>query len=258
MSRPPIPPVIAALLPDLVDDLRRTLGDDLVGIYLYGSAITGGFDPESSDLDLVIVTEADVAAIDLARLEGVHRRLTAREPGWADRLDLAYVGRATLAAFRSGGIVASISHDDPLQLYDEADDWLQTWYLVRQTGVAVVGPPPGDLIPPIESAEFVRAVVRSVLGLAARAETDERDGWRAYALLTCCRVLASMPTGQIVSKQAAAAEVLRTHPELRMAIEAALAFRDGHGRIPTPASARPLVLEAIRALAAEISRRAGP
>ena len=258
MNGEPIPSVIAALLPDLVDDLRTTLGDDLVGVYLYGSAITGGFDPESSDLDLVIVTAADVATIDLARVEGIHRRLGAREPGWADRLDLAYVGRVTLAAFRSGGAVASISHDDPLQLYDEADDWLQTWYLVRETGVAVMGPPPGDLIPPIEPEEFVAAVVRGVLGLAARAETDERDGWRAYTLLTCCRVLASMGSGQIVSKQVAAAEAKRTHPALRPAIDAALAFRAGRGRIPTPASERPLVLAAIRDLAAEISRRAGP
>src|SRR5689334_464173 len=41
MSGEPIPPVIAALLPDLVEDLRETLGQGLVGVYLYGSAITG-------------------------------------------------------------------------------------------------------------------------------------------------------------------------------------------------------------------------
>jgi streptomycin 3"-adenylyltransferase len=251
----PIPPVIAALLPDLVADLEQTLGGDLAAVWLYGSAVTGGFDAGSSDLDLVIVTEADVGTIDLARLNAIHGRLAAREPDWADRLDLAYVSRSTLAAFRWGGLVASISHDDPLQLYDEADEWLQTWYLARETGLAVVGPAPRNVIPPISSKAFVRAVVRSSLELADRARGDARDGWRAYTLLTLCRVLASMATGSIVSKQQAAAAVERRRPELRPAVEAALAFRAGRGRVPTADADRPRILAAIEALASEV--RAG-
>ena len=107
-----------------IDDLRSTLGLDLVGVYLYGSAITGGFDPALSDLDLLVVIESEAALLDLSRIEAVHDRLVSRHPDWADRLDIAYVGRATLATFRSGGTVASISHEDALQLYDDADGWL--------------------------------------------------------------------------------------------------------------------------------------
>jgi hypothetical protein len=255
---PTIPSPIVALLPALLDDLRATLGDELVGVYLYGSAITGGFDGESSDLDLVIVTAPDVATMDLARIEALHARLATREPDWADRLDLAYVGRDTLGAFRSGGAVASISHDDPLQLYVEADDWLQTWYLVRETAVAVFGPDAVELVPPIGDDEFVRAVRRSALELAQRAQTDERDGWRAFALLTLCRVLVTTPGGPIVSKAEAGAGAIRDHPELRPAIEAALAFREHRGRVPTPDVDRPLVLAAIGTLAAEVRRRGDP
>lgn len=252
-----VPPPIAALLPELVADLKASLGEDLVAVWLYGSAITGGFDPESSDLDLVVVTARDVATIDLGLLDAIHRRLAAREPDWADRLDLAYVGRDTLAAFRSGGAVASISHDDPLQLYDDADQWLQTWYLGREAAVPILGPSPRELVPPISGDEFVRAVSRSALDLAQRARSDERDGWRAFALLTLCRVLVTTPGGPIVSKADAGMDAMAAHPELRRAIEAALAFRDARGRSPIPAEDRPAVLAAIDVLAADV-QASGP
>jgi predicted nucleotidyltransferase len=251
-----IPAPIAALLPELVDDLRSTLGDDLVGVYVYGSAITGGFDPETSDLDLLIVTETDGATIDLETLDGVHERLSEREPDWADRLDLAYVGRATLASFRSGGVVVSISHDDPLQRYDEAQDWLQTWYLVQLADTPVVGPRVPDVVPPIAPEEFVRAVVRSTLELADKALADERDGWRAYALLTLCRVLVTMETGTLVSKQDAAATIGHEIPEAQPSIDAALKFRMGRGRKPLSPDARAAMPASIGRLAGLVRQRA--
>jgi hypothetical protein len=225
-------------------------------VYLYGSAISGGFDAETSDLDLLIVTETDGATIDLEALDGVHRRLAAREPDWADRLDLAYIGRATLANFRAGGIVVSISHDDPLQRYDEAQDWLQTWYLVQLADTPVVGPRVPDVVPPISAEEFVRAVTRSTLELADKALSDERDGWRAYALLTLCRVLVTMETGTPLPKQDAAAAISREVPELRASIDAALAFRTARGRKPLTQEARAAMPAAIARLAELVRRRA--
>ena len=46
-----------------MDDLRSTFGTELVGAYLYGSAVMGGFDPGLSDLDLVVVTEQSTNAL---------------------------------------------------------------------------------------------------------------------------------------------------------------------------------------------------
>jgi Domain of unknown function (DUF4111)/Nucleotidyltransferase domain len=254
-----IPAPIVALLPELLEDLRSTLGDDLVGVYLYGSAISGGFNPETSDLDLLIVTETDGAAIDLEALDGVHKRLAAREPDWGDRLDLAYIGRTTLANFRAGGIVVSISHDDPLQRYDEAQDWLQTWYLVQLADTPVAGPRVPDVVPPIGVDEFVRAVTRSTLELADKALRDQRDGWRAYALLTLCRVLVAQASGALVSKQDAAAAISREVPEVTPAIDAALAFRMARGREPLPPEARAAMPAAISRLAELVrTRQAAP
>jgi hypothetical protein len=250
-----IPEPIASILPPLVDDLRATLGDDLVAVYLYGSAVTGGFEPGASDLDLVIVTERDAADLDLEVLEGIHQRLVEREPDWGDRLDLAYVGRRTLATFRDGGSLASISHDEPLQRYDEADDWLQTWYLVREADTPIVGPPAPELIAPIGRAEFVRAVARHVDRLVERAATDLRPGPQSYTIVTLCRVLIALETGELVSKKDAVAEIARRRPDWASVLQASEEVHETRGREAMPAAAREAAPAIIAELAAEIRAR---
>jgi hypothetical protein len=247
-----IPPQLAAIVGPFIDDVAATLGPELVGVYLYGSAITGGFDPALSDLDLLVVIEWDARRLDLSRIEALHDRLASRHRDWADRLDIAYVGRATLATFRSGGTVASISHEDALQLYDDADGWLQTWYLVRYADTALLGPPVAEVVPPIERAEFVDAVARDADRIVRRVETDQRSGLVAYTLLTLCRVLRALDDGAIISKEEAGAWIAHRMPETRWIVDEALAVRASGGRIPFSSGARIAVLALISQLGTQI------
>ncbi|MBI3647417.1 MAG: nucleotidyltransferase domain-containing protein [Actinobacteria bacterium] len=55
----------------------QALGVDLVGSYLFGSVVTGDFDPGISDVDTVAVLRSDLTAAQLAALErppSGHRR----------------------------------------------------------------------------------------------------------------------------------------------------------------------------------------
>jgi predicted nucleotidyltransferase len=250
-----LPQPLEAILRPFVDDLRATLGSDLVGVYVYGSAITGGFDPALSDLDLLVVTECDAALLDLSRIGALHDRLASRQPDWADRLDIAYVGLATLATFRSGGTVASISHEEALQLYHDADGSLQTWYLVRYADTALLGPSAANVIPPIERSEFVAAVARDADRIVRRVRTDQRPGLVAYTLLTLCRVLRALDDGAITSKPEAAAWVVQRMPETRWILDEALAVRTAGGRQPLSESARVALLALIDQLGADIRHK---
>jgi predicted nucleotidyltransferase len=249
-----LPRPLEAIVRPFIDDLRSTLGPGLVGVYLYGSAITGGFDPALSDLDLLVVTESDARLLDLARIEALHDRLAARHSDWAHRLDIAYVGRETLATFRTGGTVASISHEDALQLYDDADGWLQTWYLARYADAPLLGPPVGDVIPTIERAEFVNAVARDAERIVRRIETDQRPGLLAYTLLTLCRVLRALDDGSITSKQEAGAWVADRMPEARWILDETLVVRASGGRQPFSTPANVAVLALIGQLGSDIRR----
>ena len=42
------------ILTQFVDAARETIGENLLGVYLHGSAAMGCFNPKSSDLDLLV------------------------------------------------------------------------------------------------------------------------------------------------------------------------------------------------------------
>ena len=173
-----VPEPLDRILPPLLADLRASLGNDLVGAYLYGSAISGGFDPALSDLDLVVVTAQPTDELAFAVFDGVVQRLMAREPDWADRLDIVFVGRSTLAGFRAGGRFLDISHDEPLRVIEDAADWLETWYLARDADTALVGPSARSIIPEIELDEFLGAVRGNIadrVEMAARTSDPGRS-----------------------------------------------------------------------------------
>jgi len=224
--------MLESLLEILVSDTRAVLGGDLVGIYLYGSAVSGGFDPGVSDLDLVAVTSAEVEEIDLAGLEQMQLEIARRNPEWSDRLEIVYIGRETLQSFRtSPGSLAVISPGEPFHVVGDVAEWLQNWYLVRETGVTLYGVAAADVIPPIARVEFVAAVVRYADWLRNRSYDDLGPGSLAYTVLSLCRALRTVRTGMHCSKQEAAAWTTEQMPEWAWLIDAALRCRMSRGTI---------------------------
>jgi hypothetical protein len=207
-----------AVLAPLVDDLREALGEELVGLYLYGSAVSGGFDEGVSDLDLVAVTGAAVAELDLGRLGRVHKRFVERDPSWHDRLEIVYVARNTVAGSIGQQSVAVISPGEPFHVTGPASDWLQNWYLVRETGVTLVGSPATDVIGPLSLADYL-AAVRAYLSYLAGSEPS------AFAVLSACRALRTQQTAARCSKQEGAAWVKERLPEWTWLVDLALEER---------------------------------
>lgn len=254
---PPLLEPLDRILPALVNDLQASLGPDLLGAYLYGSAISGGFDPAISDLDLVVVTAQSTDDFEFGAFEGVVDRVAAREPDWADRLNVTFVGRDTLATFRSSGPLVEISHDEPLRRIPNADDWLETWFLARDADTPLFGPSVTTLIPPIDFAEFIRGAALDVDRLVEETRDDPRDGFVAYRLLTLCRVLRSLETGAICTKDEGASWVAERFPDAGPVIDAAQAVRRGNGSRSFSAEERGAVHN-LMAFLAERIRRTGP
>ncbi len=221
------------LLNALVSDLLGVLGDDLVGLYLYGSAVTGGFDVGVSDIDLAAVTSSEVESLDLAGLERMHGQFVERNPAWRDRLEIVYVGRANLESFRtSSGSLAVISPGEPFHVRrDRLADWLQNWYLIRETSETLWGAPASAVVPPIARSEFVAATRRYAGELRDRSRVGVEGGTLSYTILTLCRALRTVEMQAPSSKQEAAAWTRDRMPEWAWLIDAALAYRLSGGRI---------------------------
>ncbi len=50
----------------LLTRVKHTLGKQFTAMYLYGSLASGDFNPKSSDIDFVVVTESNLAPENLA------------------------------------------------------------------------------------------------------------------------------------------------------------------------------------------------
>jgi predicted nucleotidyltransferase len=78
-----LPPDIAQLLGRLRDGLLARGG--LVGIYLYGSLVTGDFSPARSDIDVIVMVEREPDNAAIPELRRLHATLASRLGGSIQR-----------------------------------------------------------------------------------------------------------------------------------------------------------------------------
>lgn len=214
------------VLDAVVAAIRTVLGADVVAIWLYGSSVSGDFEPDVSDIDLIAVTARSIDAGDLPALESMHQRLVAEHVEWTDRIEVVYVARSTLQSFRtSNGKLAVISPGEPLHVRDEqAAEWLQNWYLVREIGRSLYGPEPVEVLSPIEWSEFAAATIRYAEQISGRNSAGSPKAI-AYDILTMCRALRTIRLSKLSSKVEGARWTRVQLPEWRWLIDAALEWR---------------------------------
>ncbi len=131
--------------PEILDVVRDaivdTAGRDLVGLYLYGSLVAGGFDPSVSDIDLIAVLTDDPSEDLVSRLGIMHDSIARAHPRWADRIEVVYVSAARFRRLDEDiPRMAVISPGEPLHVVRAGPDWVLTWYPAREEAVALRGP----------------------------------------------------------------------------------------------------------------------
>ena len=93
---------VDGMLERLLAEVRGILGDNFVGMYLYGSLVTGDFSLQTSDIDFLVAMHEPVEGDVVVRLKEMHGRLAQSESKWGDELEGYYVH---LAALRRYGAV---------------------------------------------------------------------------------------------------------------------------------------------------------
>jgi aminoglycoside adenylyltransferase-like protein len=229
-------PVIDAYLAAVAAGLGNVLGPALVGVYLHGSAVMGGWSRERSDVDVLAVTgrpldprEKQVVA---ARLQ--HPSLSG--PGAGLELSLVTAAVAVdppwLPPFE-----LHVATGREIKVTDGARepgdaDLILSFALCRRSGHAVAGPPPAEVFaePPRpwlleRSAEELRWALRHPTSFA-------------YRVLTACRAWRLLEEDVLDSKVGAGewARPLVADPAV---IDAALAAQRDLAPMPTsPADLR--------------------
>lgn len=208
-----IPAQVLALLQDLTAHLPVILGRNLVGIYLHGSLTQQAFNPKRSDVDCIVVTRRDLSDAQFRRLGAWLSRAAEANP-WAARLQMLFLLRNEVLTMNSkaclyqfGLLKRSGSDGNPI-----------IWMNVLQSGVVLFGPSPESFVPALTPEILFQALEREVGYLreeiSGKPQSQWRDvpSYRAYAVLTLCRILYSFRKGTIVSKQRAAKWAIKYLP----------------------------------------------
>ena len=202
--------------------IRDVEGTNLLALYLTGSLVTGDFDHDVSDIDLVAVTGAPIDPGQLKELEAMHRELSIVEKQWDNRIEVAYLSTNALKTFRTQTSTIGItSPGEPFHTRAAGIDWLINWYVVRRFGLTLFGPPPAAFIDPISTQELVQAAQgRSIAW--RHAEPPRSRNAQVYAILTMCRAFYTCRHSDYASKNQAAIWAAETTPEWSAFIYAAL------------------------------------
>jgi predicted nucleotidyltransferase len=217
-------PAVEEVLCELRLRLLRRFGEELIGLYLYGSLVLGDFDPDRSDIDLLAAFRSAVGERELPMLETLHAEFARSYPAWDDRIEVAYVPTSGLRTFKShASTLAIISPDEPLHLQEIGREGLIHYYLVRDHGIPLIGPPPQTLIDEISLDEFLDAVRAYLARWRKPMAPSATRGPQRYVVLTMCRGLYSLSHGRQTSKKHAALWAQNEFPEWAPIIERVLA-----------------------------------
>lgn len=216
------------LLRRFTEMCKETLGDNLIGIYLHGSAAMGCLNPRKSDLDLILVVEKEIP--DAAKLEFMRNVVILNEEAPAKGIELSIVKRAYCDPFvypTPFELHFSCSHlkwfrENPEDYVDKMKgidkDLAAHFTIIRRYGIVLYGAGIEEVFGEVPVKDYIDSIWFDVEN--AREDIMENP---LYVTLNLCRVLAYLQEGMVLSKQAGGEWGVRTlHKVFHGLIETAL------------------------------------
>jgi streptomycin 3"-adenylyltransferase len=208
----------------VVQLVSEVLSPELVGAYLFGSAVLGGLKPQS-DLDVLVVSKRPTSRGEKQRLVDRLLAISGRripEGRWR-RVEVTVVVQTEVKPWRY-----------PPRLDFQYGDWLrgefesgnlEPWPTTTNPDVAslitmalladrpLLGPPPAEVFDPVPRDDLVRANVCDIDSLLADLDSDTTN-----VVLTLARIWTTAATGEIRPKDAAADWALELLDEEQRAV----------------------------------------
>lgn len=230
-----LPLIYEALLARFTEMSKRVLGNNLIGVYLHGSAAMGCFNPEKSDLDLLLVVKHDIP--DEVKLEFMEQVVHYHGEAPKKGLELSVVKKEycnPLVYPTPFELHFSVTHlkwfnENPLDYVAKmkgTDKDLAAHFMITRTCGRVLF---GDEIPEIFGEVPRAAYIDSIWCDIENAQEDILVD-TVYITLNLCRVLAYLKSELVLSKKAGGEWGIRELPErFRGVIGSALSSYEGKG-----------------------------
>jgi predicted nucleotidyltransferase len=202
-------PDVNEILNLLRSNVEGILDNQFVGMYLYGSLSSGDFNPETSDIDFLVVTDDTLSDQKIAALESMHKRIWASGMKWASKLEGSYIPQEYIRRHDANNPPCPTVIEGKFSLDRHGSDWIIQRHIVREYGVVLAGPVPSSLIDPV-SPDEIRNAILSILNewwfpMLNDAAWLRQHGsnYHGFAVITMCRARHALEHGTIVSKPVA-------------------------------------------------------
>ena len=159
----------------------------------------------------------------------MHAGFASKHPGWVERVEVGYLSRRVLQTLAGTpeGTIAVISPGEPLNRKEIEWDWVLNWRGACTRGEVIRGPQPLELGPGDLNRGVSTRRARAAPGVAGACPTSRSSptsrSRQGYTVVTVCRALHALETGEQATKEAAAERAAARYPEWAAFIGEALA-----------------------------------
>lgn len=186
---------------------KAILKTNLVGIYLHGSAALGCFNPNKSDLDLIVIVKSDIS--DDAKMEFMNNVVKLNQEAPPKGIELSIVKREYCNPF---------VYPTPYELHfsnthlkwftDNSKDYVEKmngvdydlaahFTIIKKCGIVLYGASIDTVFAEVEKKDYIDSILRDI------NEAKEDILYNpVYIILNLCRVLAYIREDLVLSKKA--------------------------------------------------------
>ena len=189
-----------------VEQSREILGDNLTGIYLHGSAVMGCFNPDKSDIDLIVVVRDSLS--DDVKRKYMDMVTTLNEDAPEKGIEMSVVTRDVCNPFlypTPFDLHFSIAHldwyknnpeDYISKMKGEDKDLAAHFTIINRRGKCLYGAPVHEVFAEVPQADYMDSIRNDI----ADAEEEIAEN-PMYLTLNLARVLAYVKDGLVLSKK---------------------------------------------------------
>ena len=212
------PDDVKKLINDIVKSFRKTLKDNLVGVYLHGSLAMGCFNPNYSDIDMLIVVEREMNVEDKRLfikdfLDAIKSKKIPKKGIEFSVIQIKYLrnfeyptpfelhySKMWREAYEQNRVDFSKRNRDP--------DLAAHIVVTLNRGICLYGKPIYDVFKPIPEKFYVESILYDAKDIERNPMEDP-----VYSILNLCRILYYLKERVVSSKKEAGEWAIEILPE---------------------------------------------
>lgn len=193
------------LIDEFCDISKAIIENNLTGIYLHGSLAMGCFNPEKSDIDLIVVIEEDIT--DVQKIEFMQHLVALNEKAPAKGLEISIVKKEYCKTFvypTPFELHFSLVHlqwfkDNPdnyvVNMKGVDEDLAAHFTIINKHGIVLYGEPIVNIFGDVPRKYYIQSICSDVKNARQHILNDP-----IYTILNLCRVLAFLKEDLHLSK----------------------------------------------------------